>query len=491
MRGVRAFGALVGLTALVAVGAASAGATTGVADPPPQADRGLVDARVCGPPTPGTASCHAHVLARPDGHGGVTPAVTPDPAGLHPDQVTRAYNVPTAFSGSTTPTIAIVDAYDAPNIEADLATFSSQLSLPPCTTANGCFTKVNQSGTAGPYPRADSGWALEIALDVEWAHAIAPTAKIVLVEATSNSFDDLLTAERWAAANAGYVSNSWGAPEFSGETTYDTSFTGSFGGRTTSFFVSAGDNGTPAEYPSSSRNVLSVGGTTLNLNADGTVASETGWSGGGGGCSAYESALTSQQPFSTWLCGSKRATPDVSLVADPNTGVSVYSTDGASGWVVVGGTSASAPMWAARSALTGSPVNAATVYANTVITYRDITSGNNGAACLPGFDLCTGRGSWLTGGTPPSPTASIPKASCSGATCTFYGAANDSSVSPSWTFGDTSSAAGQWSVSHKYGPGTTTYTVTLTITGGNTASRTVSCSTVTRGKKTTTNCTVA
>jgi subtilase family serine protease len=144
--------------------------------------------------------------------------------------------------------------------------------------------------------------------------------------------------------------------------------------------------------------VVSVGGTTLrNIGADNF--SETGWTGSGGGCSTYESAPSAQSGFATYGqvgCGGKRATPDVSLVADPATGVSVYNTTkyyGGTGWFTLGGTSASAPMWAARSAVAGSVVNASTVY-GTTISYRDITVGNNGAACREGYDLVTGRGSW-------------------------------------------------------------------------------------------------
>ena len=131
---------------------------------------------------------------------------------------------------------------------------------------------------AAAIPRADSGWALEISLDVEWVHAIAPGAKILLVEASSNSFTNLMAAEDYAKAHAQYVSNSWGGSEFSGEATYDSHFAASG----VSFFVSSGDNGAPAEYPSASPNVISVGGTTLNLDSSGAVTSETGWSGSAG-----------------------------------------------------------------------------------------------------------------------------------------------------------------------------------------------------------------
>src|SRR6266542_2776530 len=315
------------------------------------------------------------------------------PTGLSPATIKSAYNFPTSATAGAGKTIAIVDAYDDPTAESDLAVFSSQYGLPACTTANGCFRKVNQTGGTS-YPRKYSGWALEISLDVQWAHALAPGAHILLVEATSNSFANLLAAEDYAKAHAQYVSNSWGAAEFSGETSYDSHFSQSG----VSFFVSSGDNGTPAEYPSSSRNVISVGGTTLHFSG-GNFSSETGWSGSGGGCSVYETATSAQSGFSQYgqvNCGGKRATPDVSLDADPASGVSVYDSfryQGQAGWWTVGGTSASAPMWAGRSAVAGATVDAAYVYGS-AISYRDITSGNNGASCLVGFDLVTGRGSW-------------------------------------------------------------------------------------------------
>ena len=144
--------------------------------------------------------------------------------------------------------------------------------------------------------------------------------------------------------------------------------------------------------------MISVGGTTLHFSG-GNFTSETGWTGGGGGCSVYETATSAQSGFSGYAqvnCSGKRATPDVSLDADPASGVSVYDStryQGQQGWFTIGGTSASSPMWAARSAVAGVVVNSAYVYGNS-ISYRDITSGSNGAPCLVGFDLCSGRGSW-------------------------------------------------------------------------------------------------
>jgi subtilase family serine protease len=336
------------------------------------------------------AHCHAQVVTDARGN----PNASASPTGLSPATIKSAYNFSTSSTVGAGKTIAIVDAYDDPTAESDLGVFSSRFGLPACTTANGCFKKVNQTGGTA-YPRKDPGWALEISLDVQWAHAIAPGAKILLVEAGSNSFANLLAAEDYAKTHAQYVSNSWGGSEFSGESSYDSHFAQSG----VSFFVSSGDNGTPAEYPSASPNVVSVGGTTLHFSG-GRFSSETGWSGSGGGCSAYESKNAAQTTGSV-SCSGKRATPDVSLDADPASGVSVYDStryQGSQGWFTVGGTSASSPMWAARSADAGAVVNAAYVYGSS-ITYRDITSGNNGASALAGYDLVTGRGSW-TGATP-------------------------------------------------------------------------------------------
>ena len=343
-------------------------------------------------PAPPLEYTHCHALVSTDAHG--NPDASGSPTGLSPATIKSAYNFPTSLTAGSGKTIAIVDAFDDPTAEADLNTFSQQYGLPACTTANGCFKKVNQSGGSS-YPRKDAGWALEISLDIQWAHAIAPGAKILLVEGSSNSFTNLLAAEDYAKTHAQYVSNSWGGPESSGEASNDSHFVQSG----VSFFVSAGDAGLPAEYPSASRNVISVGGTTLNFSGS-TLTSETGWSSGGGGCSAYENATSAQAAFSGYGqvgCNGRRATPDVSLDADPASGVSVYDStnyQGRSGWFRVGGTSASSPMWAGRAAVAGTLVDSAYVYGNS-ITYRDITSGNNGASCLVGFDLCSGVGSWI------------------------------------------------------------------------------------------------
>ncbi len=341
---------------------------------------------VCPPTKAGVMRCFARVRK-----GGPSAR---RPYGLSPASIKSAYNFPTDPTAGRGRTIAIVGAYNAPHAEGDLSAFSKQYGLPPCTTANRCFLKVSQTGSTSSYPKNDPGWALETSMDIEWAHAIAPGADIRLVEATTASITNLMKAEDYARSHAQYVSNSWGGSELSNEKGYDYHFaqTG------VSFFVASGDDGYGAEYPSSSPNVISVGGTTLSGVGTRTLK-ETGWNGSGGGCSRYEAARSDQASFTQYAstgCRGKRAAPDVSLDADPTSGISVYDSttyQGSSGWYALGGTSAATPMWAGRAAATGGVVDAKTVYGKT-IQFRDITSGSNGTACRAGFDLVTGRGSW-------------------------------------------------------------------------------------------------
>ena len=227
--------------------------------------------------------------------------------------------------------------------------YSTHFGLPACTTANGCFKRVNQKGGTS-YPQTNAGWALEISLDVEVAHAVCPNCKILLVEATTNSFANLIAAEDYARTHANVVSNSWGGGEFSSETT--STYDGHFNHVGTPITFSSGDSGYGVEYPASSQYVTAVGGTTLNLNTNNTRKSETVWAGAGSGCSAYE-------PKPTWQKGAgcvRRTVADVSADANPNTGAAVYDTvryQGQSGWFQVGGTSLSSPIIAAVYALAG------------------------------------------------------------------------------------------------------------------------------------------
>jgi len=197
-------------------------------------------------------------------------------------------------------------------------------------------------------PTSNSGWALETSLDAEWAHVVAPAAKIVVVVAKSSSLSDLLTAVDYAVKTVGakQVSMSWGSAEFSSETSYDSHFNKSG----VTFFASSGDRGAGVMWPAASPYVVGVGGTTLQLDSSGNVISETGWSGSGGGVSAYEAKPAFQN---VWQKAGKRSVPDVSYNADPYTGFPVYITNygGSTGWITVGGTSAGAPQWAAQQAL--------------------------------------------------------------------------------------------------------------------------------------------
>lgn len=342
---------------------------------------------VCGPEGQGTARCHAHVVDNGKG----TPVVNVTPTGYGPAQFAAAYGI----TGSSTATIAIVDAYDDPNAESDLNVYSNYYGLPSCTTANGCFKKIDQRGGTR-YPRGNAGWALEISLDLQAAHAACPTCKLLLVEADSNSFANLMAAEDRAAAMPGVaaISNSWGGSEFSSETTYDSHF--NHPGIATT--VSSGDSGYGAEYPAASQYVTAVGGTTLAMSGA-TYTGETAWSGAGSGCSAYESKPVWQTDSGC----ARRSIADVSADADPATGASVYDSvvyQGQKGWFKVGGTSLAAPLVAAVYAEAGIPSGAAAnalPYA-TPSGLHDVFSGSNGSCgtylCIAGagYDGPTGVG---------------------------------------------------------------------------------------------------
>jgi len=341
-------------------------------------------------------SCFA--LRRTDVVGAFALAPNATPSGYGPPDLRSAYKLPTS---STTATVAIVDAYNDPNAETDLATYRSQYGLPACTTANGCFSKVNQNGSTTSLPPNDTGWAGEISLDVDMVSAVCPSCHILLVEATSPTDANLYAAEDYAAAHAKFVSNSWGGGEYSGQTTDDSHFNHPG----VAITVSSGDDGNGAEYPATSRYVVAVGGTSLHTSTNSRGWTESAWSGAGSGCSAYDAKPTFQTV--TTNC-TRRAEADVSAVADPNTGVAVYQTYGASGWSVYGGTSASAPQIAAVYALAGTPgasdQPASYPYAHQGNLF-DVTSGSNGSCGSP---QCTSGAGWdgPTGlGTPNGATA--------------------------------------------------------------------------------------
>ncbi len=361
---------------------------------------------VCASAAPGAGQCLIHVLA-PDGAApGARPTTITTPTGLSPNTIKSVYGYTTSPSAGGGQTIAIVDAYGDPDAAGDLSAFSTQYGLAPecagSATPPSCFdfSVVNQTGGSS-LPATNASWDLEISLDIEWAHAIAPAAAILLVEASSASLSALLAAEQYAAAHANYVSNSWGSSEFSAEASDDAYFTRPG----VSYFAAAGDSAASVLWPSASPDVISVGGTSLAFTAGGSVAQETVWSSSGGGCSRYETASASQSTGSA-SCSGNRATPDIALDADPNSGVSVYdsvSYDGQSGWWTVGGTSASTVMIAADATVAGAEVNAPYVYALPAnIPFRDIIAGSNGHPALAGYDLTTGLGSWSY--TPGAPT---------------------------------------------------------------------------------------
>ncbi|WP_372337601.1 peptidase S8 [Streptomyces sp. MK5] len=306
------------------------------------------------------------------------------PSGYGPASLQAAYNLPSAGGGSGQ-TVAIVDAYDDPNAEADLAVYRSQYGLPACTTANGCFSKVDQNGGT-KYPRGDSGWAEEISLDLDMVSAACPNCKILLVEASSATMTNLGTAVNTAVRlGAKFVSNSYGGGESSSDPTFDTQY---FDHPGVAITVSSGDNGYGVEYPAASRYVTAVGGTSLRTASNSRGWTDTVWSGAGSGCSAYDA----KPAWQTDSGCARRTVADVSAVADPNTGVAVYdSYRQATGWMVFGGTSASAPLIAATYALAGSPSSgsypASFPYAHTSALY-DVTSGSNGSCS--GSYLCTG-----------------------------------------------------------------------------------------------------
>ncbi len=343
--------------------------------------------------------------------------------GYTPEQIRGAYNLSSTYTGAGK-TIAIVDAYNDPTAKNDFDVFSTQFGLPTLAGGCACLTIVNQTGGT-KLPKNNGGWATEISLDIEWAHAMAPQAKILLVEASSASNTNLYTAENYATSHAQVVSNSWGGSESSSETSTDSYFN-----KAVAITVSAGDSGSPAEYPSASPYVLSIGGTSLTVSGTcGTTnwaatgcsyGGETAWSSGGGGPSSYESEPAYQNGYCGSVanvnnCNGKRGTPDVAWVGDPSTGVAVYDSTSYQGyvdWFVVGGTSVGAPSVAGviadadayhNTTLTTNNLTSRFAYQSAATSsnyssdYHDILSGSNGSPCCSagtGYDFTTGLGSF-------------------------------------------------------------------------------------------------
>ncbi|WP_370352692.1 peptidase S8 [Catenulispora sp. EB89] len=337
----------------------------------------------------GAAAAHAHTKAA---------AALPD--GLSPATLHSAYRLPT--DGGRGQTVAVVDAGDDATAEADLAVYRSTYGLPACTTANGCFTKVNQSGNASPLP-PEQGWGVEISLDLDMVSAACPDCRILLVEASDTEFASFATAENTAARlGATEISNSYGGTEQEAMDPYISAY--SHAG--VAIVASSGDEGFgipnfPAVFPS----VIAVGGTSLSPSTGSRGWTESAWNSdggaGGSGCSAY----IAKPAWQTDPNCPGRTVADVSADADPNTGPAVYDAHDGDGWIVVGGTSASSPFIAGVIALAGNPselANASYVYAHSA-GLNDVVGGNNdfaGGDCggdylcnaVPGYDAPSGLG---------------------------------------------------------------------------------------------------
>ncbi|MBO1333032.1 peptidase S8 [Streptomyces sp. VRA16 Mangrove soil] len=403
----RTAAALVGTAGLVLAGlafAAPGASASSAASSASTASPHVTWKNVCAEATKaGEMACHAQrvtsgltaygVQRAKAGHAAPDAADASTPSGYGPSDLQAAYGLASAAaSKGAGETIAIVDAYDDPNAEADLAKYRSYYGLSACTTANGCFKKVSQTGATTSLPRADTGWAEEISLDLDMASATCPNCNILLVEAKSATMTNLGTAvNRAVTLGAKYVSNSYGGSESSSDSSYDSSY---FNHPGVAITVSAGDSGYGAEYPAASRYVTSVGGTALSRSTSTSRGwTESVWStssteGTGSGCSAYDTKPTWQTDTGC----SKRTVSDVSAVADPATGVAVYDSYGiTAGWYTFGGTSASSPIIAGVYALGGVPSSgsypAKFPYSAASSSLNDVTGGSNGSCS--GSYLCT------------------------------------------------------------------------------------------------------
>ncbi|HEY2505791.1 MAG TPA: carboxypeptidase regulatory-like domain-containing protein [Streptosporangiaceae bacterium] len=315
----------------------------------------------------------------------------PPPTALGPTQIQQAYNLPASGQGET---VGIVDAYGDSNAESDLATFRSYYGLPPCTTANGCFTKVAQDGSTN-YPPDDDGWGLETSLDLDAISSACPNCHILLVEGNDNSLQNLGVAEDEAVSlGAKFVSNSYGVE---GEDPTETQYDAYYEHPGVAVDAATGDTGDVVNWPASNPDVAAIGGTTLTQDPSVPRGwDESAWSEGGSGCSLYEPRPDYQDNITT-DCPNNKATADISADADPNSGLATYDTLGYGGWLQVGGTSLATPLVTAMYALAGTPVPG-----TYPVTYPytdpnqsndlfDITTGDNGSC---GNVLCTAGPGW-------------------------------------------------------------------------------------------------
>ncbi len=354
---------------------------------------------------------------------------------LTPAQLDSAYGLNAiTFSNGTVKgtgegqTIAIVDAYNDPTIYSDLTAFDAKYGLanPTSTTSpvtnSATSTNLPSFSTISETSIKDSGWNTEEALDVEMAHAAAPGANIVLIEASSANTNDLIAAINAAKSipSVSVVSMSWGSSEFIGETSYDSVFTTPSGHVGITYLASAGDNGAGVEWPAVSPNVVGVGGTSLVVNASGARASEAAWSDSGGGVSTIEPKPSYQ---SSVVSGNHRSAPDVALDADPNTGVVIVSQGSQ---IQVGGTSLSCPVWggliaiadqglaiAGKASLDGASQTLPDLYKAPAGSFFDVTGGSRAST---GYDTSTGLGTpnapalvgFLSGATTTAPPTTPP-----------------------------------------------------------------------------------
>ena len=355
---------------------------------------------VCGKPRSGRVMCLSVQVpsVRASSQDAIGPAFegSGELGGLSPADLRAAYGLqqiqPGELSGGT---IGIVDAFNDPNAYSDMTVYRETYGLPPCKEATECFVKVNQKGERSNFPANEAHWSEEISLDLDMASAICPSCRIVLAEATTNTFENLVTAEKAAEfEGAVVISDSWGSEEFAGETSWDKYFNHP----PVPTVVAAGDIGNQATYPATSRYTVAVGGTTLEKDSSVPRGwSEEVWGGSGGGCSAYESKPSWQSDPGC----ANRTDNDVSAVAATSTPVSVYDSFEREGWTLFGGTSVATPIVASLEALGGEEMRAAAAkefYAHPGALF-DVTVGSNGSCggsylctAKPGYDGPTGNG---------------------------------------------------------------------------------------------------
>lgn len=354
----------------------------------------------------GTFRCHAHVQTVGRDRRVTSDAVAP--VGFGAGDLASAYKIPSAYAGSERPTVAIIDAYGYPNLESDLATYRAQYGLPACTTADGCLRIVNQEGNPSPLPNPPpmmDDWTIETALDLDMASAGCPQCKLLVVQADDPNGNGLLIAQNTAVTlGATVISNSWGGPEQDAQSTAQAEPYFDHAG--VGIFVSAGDDGfndeyattgTGPDYPGTSAHTIAVGATRLVRDNSPRGWTETTWAPGANGSQtgAGGSACSLSVPKPSYQTASPcqfKASADIAAVGDPATGLAVYNAN--NGWVVLGGTSAAAPMVAAIFAATGIAAQASGEFiAAKASKLNDVTSGNNGT-CGTNTLLCTAAVGW-------------------------------------------------------------------------------------------------